>query len=308
MNKQEIIDQVERFYPLKIKTAEPLFDGPDNLFLKITTTDDQLYAVRSSKRSTDTGVEFEAEWISYLSSRGLTVPKVLPTKTGAACLVLPQTAITVFEFIAGRELSANEHNPQFSQAAAEAGSALAALHNATAGHRINRPRKRTIFTELQRLQDKAAPVSQTVPGGSRLVKEVNDYLDRAQSWSGPKVLVHNDYHIGNLIFDSSNRVKAIIDFDWACEGPALKDLGHALALWSRPGQAEQFFAEVWDNFLDHYNQTADQPINYDSDLKFWLQFSCLSDTCTWITDNLEQDIIKPVSSCYSYRRFQYFSN
>lgn len=188
-----------------------------------------------------------------------------------------------------------------------AAEALAKLHNISRQHNVSLPRRRTVFTELERVMVKQKEIEEKVPGGKEFVAEVERILSWGKNQKFTPVLVHNDYRIGNLLFDENEKVAAILDFDWSCIGPAIKDVAHALVEWSFPDGAKQHWQEVFDTFLGSYNRPAEEIIKQDDNLKQWIAFSCLSDTVTYITDRLERGEIKPVTDSFMYQKFQYFA-
>jgi len=117
--------------------------------------------------------------------------------------------------------------------------------------------------------------------------------------------VHNDYRPGNVFF-GGDKVSAILDFDWSCKGPAIKDVAHALCEWSFPDAAKRHWQDVFDTFLKGYNQMAKNKIKLDNNLYRWICFSCLSDTATYFTDFANENTFKKIASSYMYQKFLYF--
>jgi aminoglycoside phosphotransferase (APT) family kinase protein len=192
------------------------------------------------------------------------------------------------------------------KAVTSAARALAKIHEVSRGHKIDLPRSRNIFTEMQRALAVASDIEENVPGGKQFIKEVKEYELWAKEYEFTPVLVHNDYRVGNILFDDTEEVTAVIDFDWCCLGPAIKDVAHTLIEWSLPDKSPKHFKEVFEAFLKAYNGAVSDPIMDDNILYRWICFVALSDACTYIVDRLNSGEIKAIGSCYMYRKFEYF--
>ena len=214
--------------------------------------------------------------------------------------------MTVFYFVPGHHISISQDTPIPIKAAASAARALVKIHDVSRGHKIDLPRSRTVFTEIERALAVVSDIEAKVPGGKQFIKEVKEYGSWAKRYEFTPVLVHNDYRVGNILFDDTEEVAAVIDFDWCCLGPAIKDMAHALMEWSLPDKSPNHFKEVFDGFLKAYNDAVSKPITDGDDLYSWISFAALSDACTYIVDRLDNGEIKAVDSCYMYRKFKYF--
>lgn len=121
--------------------------------------------------------------------------------------------------------------------------------------------------------------------------------------------IHNDYRIQNLIFLSDTDC-TLIDFDWSCYGPLIKDVALAVGEWSLFDFNKGPSQEAIDQFLKGYNSTSPQKINYDKELIFWISFAYLSEAATFFTDVCEERhtdlVITEISQCHSYKKFRYF--
>ena len=307
MNEQMLREFCEDIYGLSATGASVLRDGSDNIIWTLKTENGKKYVARMSKRELGNDISFEAEWLKVLLTDGVPVVPIIETKDKKPFAILPTgKALTVFEFVDGKHLSFGiDQSPSLSvvKSAAET---LAKLHNTSRQHDVSLLRRRTVFTELERVVAKQKEIEGKVPGGKEFVAEVGKVLSWGKSQKFTPVLIHNDYRISNLLFGGSDKVAAILDFDWSCQGPAIKDVAHALVEWSLPDGAKQHWQEVFDTFLDNYNCYAEEIIKHDDNLKNWILFSCLSDTTTYIVDRLERGEIKPVASSFMYQKFQYF--
>ncbi|MFA6273028.1 MAG: phosphotransferase [Candidatus Paceibacterota bacterium] len=307
MDEQTLLKFCDEIYKLNAAQASILRDGPDNIIWTLETKSGKKYVARISKRELGSDIAFEAEWLKVLLADGVPVVPIIETRDKKPFAILPTgKALTVFEFVNGKHLLFGIDQPPPLPAVKSAAEALAKLHNASLRHNVSLPRKRTIFTELERVMEKQKEIEEKVLGGKKFVIEVEKILTWGKNQKFTPVLVHNDYRISNLFFGENDKVAAILDFDWSCVGSAVKDVAHTLVVWSFPDSAEQHWREVFDTFLDNYNRYAEEIIKHDDNLKNWILFSCLSDTATYIVDRLERNEIKLVAGSFMYQKFQYF--
>jgi aminoglycoside phosphotransferase (APT) family kinase protein len=113
-------------------------------------------------------------------------------------------------------------------------------------------------------------------------------MDAVAAWLGANapaergsVLVHNDFKLDNLVFDSTlSRVNAILDWEMATIGDPLMDLGTALAYWVEAGDAPIFrslglgitaLPGAWTraDLVREYGQASGRDV---SDAPFYLTF------------------------------------
>lgn len=307
MSNTKLIQSVDKSYGIAVCNASILRDGSDNTVWMLDTRNGKKLVARVSKREMESEIAFEAEWLRFLKSKKVPVIPPIESKSGKAYVVSSDgDAITVFEFVNGKGFPFDKDNPPPHKAVASAAKALAELHNASRGHTVSLPRQRTIYTELERAVTHEDEITKKMPGGAKFMREVKKAL--ALKDSSTAVLLHNDYHIGNLLFRRNNAVAAILDFDWCCAGPAIKDVAHSLVIWSLASLAKAHWSAIFDNFLESYNDAAQEKISNDDRLHQWIAFSCLSDACTYLIDRLEHGEIKTVASCHMYQKFRYFSS
>ncbi|HEY4478748.1 MAG TPA: phosphotransferase [Candidatus Paceibacterota bacterium] len=306
-NEQTLLKSCNEIYGLDAARASVLRDGSDNIIWTLEIKNGKKYVARMSKRELGGDIAFEAEWLKVLLADGVPVVPIIETKDKKPFAILPTgKTLTIFEFVEGKHLPFGIDQPPPLSAVKSAAEALAKLHNVSRRHDISLSRKRTVFTELERVIAKQKEVEEKVSSGKEFVAEVEKILSWGKNQKFTPVLIHNDYRTGNLLFDENDKVAAILDFDWSCQGPAIKDVAHALVEWSFPDGAKQHWREVFDTFLDSYNRHAEEIIKHDDNLKNWILFSCLSDTATYIIDRLERGEIKPVAGAFMYQKFQYF--
>ena len=285
-----------------------LRESSDNAVYCIGEKDKKI--LRISKRLPLSDVQFEFEAMEHLSKAGVALPKWIKTKDGNFYATTPETPTAVaFEYLEGVHAErTKEHMPTIVQAH-EAGKNLAMLHNAGLDFSSESPRSRTIFSELERvITNKDIFISQ-FEGGPEFVSEVQEAIVFAKAHSEPKGFIHNDYRVGNVFFekDNSEKIKGTIDFDWGCIGPLSKDFALGIVEWSFADGALEPDEKVFEAFLEGYDAVAIHKQIKGNDLYQWIWFSGLSDTSTWLCDNIgNPDFIKKIGRSYMYQKAQYF--
>lgn len=309
MDTNLIIKTLQETYNISVGTIELLREGVDNTLWTVVDEKYKKYAVRVSKRELGDDIVFEAEWIRILNNEGVPVTPIVLTKDNQPYTVMKNSkAVTVFHFINGHHLTLSlDDNPPL-DAVGAAASALARLHNVSREHTVNASRERTIFSELERIVEHKDLVIKKIPNGADFVAEVEAQLLWGKSQTYQPALVHNDYRTGNVMLDEKNNIVAILDFDWSCIGPAIKDLAHALAEWSFPDGAEKHNQAIFSTFMERYNQQSTVSIQKDTILYRWIGLSCLSDACTFIIDRLLRDEVRDPATSYMYKKSQYFQS
>lgn len=308
MDIQQRITSINHLYQLGATRASVLRDGPDNTVGLLETESGKKYVVRVSKRPMEDEVAFEARWLRFLHRARVPVVPMVETTAGKSYALLPSgAAVTIFAFVSGNHLAVDPNTPPPRAAIISLAAALAQLHNASRGHLISLPRRRTIFSELERALKHARKIEEKLPDGKAFIGAVRKFFFWGKTYSFVPVLVHNDYRMDNLLFDGHNNVRAILDFDWCCGGPAIKDVAHALAEWSFPDGAKEHWEDVFSVFLTRYNEVTEETVARDGNLCRWIAFSCLSDTCAYLVDHLLRDEIRPVGGSYMYQKFKYFN-
>lgn len=127
--------------------------------------------------------------------------------------------------------------------------------------------------------------------------------------SPPLVLSIMNYRAGNVFFKNDDEISGVIDFDWSCIGPQIKDLALGALEWSCADGRVEPNPIIFDAFLDGYNSVSSQKVSKDKELYAWVMFAALSDTATYLCDRLSAGEIKKKISCsYMYQKYLHFSN
>lgn len=294
---------------------ERIYDGVDNNTYLLTESNGNKYILRESKRNNDSkSVDFELNLLRLLSQSSLTVPGVVVSKSNNYFVVANNKCFTIFNYINGHQFEIVISEMLSDNIIALGGKKLGELHSATRQIDIGMNPSRTIFTEFDRFLSMPIKKLAKFDGYEEFLQYAEKFRDDAYDLVENKKVessaIHNDYRIQNLIFSEENTDASIIDFDWSCQGPLLKDIGLAIAEWSIFDFNQGPSREAIKQFIAGYNSTGPINVKYDSELLFWICFSCLSDTCTFFTDVLESrhdDLsIDRIEQCRMYKKFQYF--
>jgi Ser/Thr protein kinase RdoA (MazF antagonist) len=306
--------QVESEYGLKGPLAfDQIHNGPDNDVFIVTDFKNTNYVLRQSKRLGKNAM-FEMEVLTKLAQVSFLSPEPLQTKSKAFLINIDKIQLVLFTYIKGTQIPQLGTEHLETDVIERGAKKLGELHSLTKNIKVSDIPSRTIFTEYDRLLALDMEKLKPFKDFEILLDQVKDFYSKAESRiKGGKELygvIHNDYGIQNLIYIKDDCY--IIDFDWACYGPLLKDLGLAVAIWPLYSKDGVPSRTIIDRFLKSYNETAPQTVAYDKDLIFWVCFACLSDTCTFITDTVQNNYkygekaINDVEQCRMYKKFEYF--
>ncbi len=307
-----VVDSIKKYYSVGDLDKISLFrSGPDNDIFLVSDSKNSRprFVVRVSKRKLDpSDIVFETAWLIQLSQKGIPVPKIVPTNQGDNFYNDGRQIYTAFEYLAGDQIKISPDTKPDLAIVREAAKTLAQIHNVSSNSDLNLTKKRNIFTEVDRILLHQGQFIQKLPQGKFFIETLSSYKNWAKDNLGNNfVLVHNDYRSNNLLF-KNGKVLAVLDFDWACLGPAIKDVAHSLVEWSFPDGAQESWQNVFNTFFDAYNQFANHPINKNADLFRWIGFVCLSDVATYIADLAEEGVYQDITQSYMYRKFLYFKN
>ena len=283
-------EAIEKEYGFFVKTIDLIRSSDDNDTYKITT-ERGIYFGRFGKREIKDLVEtgFELRFLHYLQNAGLPVAGVIPNKIGDLSVVIGNKTGAVFEWITGESTSVSPGNYLSAGKVYQAGKTLAALHNASATYDVVQEPKRMVITELERVVSLRDEVVGKYENGDEFIDLAERMIEFAHSYSDRgSILIHNDYRPHNVLFGTggSDAVVGVVDFDWICKAPPIKDLALALVEWSFADGDNAFHHESFVSFLRGYQEfVADRNILKDfSALNQWIQFSCLSDAATYVSD------------------------
>lgn len=284
----------------------------DNNLYFLTAGDGKKYVLRKGKRTEVKDSDFEYRVISALVEDNFPTPKLIKTKEEKNYERDDNGwPVFAFEFINGKQY---EYKEMTANLAFAGGKLLADFHRSCLQKdaSIGTNTKRNIYTEFELFMSLSEDKFADVYGYKALVNILNKYKNKSEEWISVNQdkcgVIHSDYGPQNLIF--TNAGPYLIDLDWACQGPWLKDVGQMIALWSSSNQGISDNQVLIDALLDGYNSVGTFKIEKDDDLLFWIKFSCLSDACTFFigyTEGRFPDFsLKNINQCHGYKRFELF--
>ncbi len=307
MIPEHINSFLKRAYSFSLESSTLIQDSADNIVYKISTPHHQTYILRISKRANKASdIAFEADFISFLYHQGLQVPQIIPNTTGQPVSMLNGHPACLFSFCSGHTFHVSATNKPSEKMAINGGQMLARLHQTASTYCTQGRLKttRSLFYEMERVLQQKECFNQKYIAGDLFVQTVEQMLADIKPLCTNDTIVHNDFRIQNLLFEEEN-VSAVLDFDWACIGTGLKDLGHALVEWSFPDATEECWWDIFTAFLTGYKK-----IYPDTDLKklwLWIRFACLSDACTYFMDSINQQEEPRHLDSYMYQKYLFFT-
>lgn len=264
--------------------------------------------LRISKKLLAEDIKFEYEAIKRLADGGIPVPKWIVAKSGDFYTLINGQVVALFDFLEGHHLEVTKDLSPTPTQAFNAGKGLGFMSNTASGFTSTSSRSRNIFSELERAVALADIFVGQFEGGKEFIDQVKEALVFGKSQTEVEGFIHNDYRPSNVFFDDENEFAGIIDFDWSCIGPLVKDLAMAVVEWSFPdGSIEPDF-KIFDSFLDGYNSVANHKWAKDKKLYSWIKFATLSDTATYFCDRIDDpNLKKRITRSYMYKKYLFFS-
>ena len=280
--------------------------------------DNQVYIVgankkkilRLSKRLPIEDVKFEYEALQHLTKNNFPVPRWVKTKNDNFYASSDEIEVAVmFDFLEGYHAYVDKDHLPTKEQAYTAGNMLGKLAKIGQTFKPSSPRRRNIFVELERVLQNENVFKKEFEGGEIFVEQVKASLAFAREQDTPVGLIHNDYHPENVFFKTDTAINGVIDFDWSCIGPTIKDFAHGVVGWSFPDSAKEPNFETFDTFLEGYNAVAENKIVKGKELYSWIMFATLSAAATYFCDRLgDPGQKKDVNDSYMYNKYTFFSN
>lgn len=293
---KKIREQIELLYNFKAVSVECFKSSDDNSVYKMRTEKGK-FCVRIGKRKgkdIDESV-IELRFLQYLKSIGCPVAGVIPTKGGELVVLSEVGVMTVFEWIDGDALSPSlDHYPTEAQAH-NAGGVLADIHKASFRYEIVTPPKRKLTSELERILELKEKVLARYSNGEEFLANVSELIEFSVNYGNHNtILIHNDFRPQNVLFGDDNckdNVLGVIDFDWICVAPTVKDLALALVEWSFVDGDVAACAKVLRAFLSGYLEKMIDEESMPSldDLSRWVRFACFSEVATYVADKIDSE-------------------
>lgn len=301
----KILEQYNIPETTPIKTVR---ESGDNLVYLVGEINKKV--LRISKRLPIEDVSFEYEALQHLALNNFPVPEWIKTKNGNFYASTKDVEVAVlFGFLEGYHAYADKDNLPTKKQAYTAGSILGSLAEIGKKFKPSSPRRRNVFSELERVLNAEEIFKDDFEGGEAFVEQVKEAIRFGHKTGYSPGLIHNDYRSGNVFFKNDTEINGVIDFDWSCVGPTIKDLALGVLEWSFPdGRIKPDFI-IFDAFLDGYNSATKEKVVKGTELYSWIRFAALSDTATFFCDRLTSpNLKKTITSSYMYKKYLFFSS
>lgn len=286
---------------------ETVRESGDNLVYLVGGINKKV--LRISKRLPIEDARFEYEALQHLALNNFPVPEWIKTRDGNFYASTEDVEVAVlFGFLEGYHAHVDKDSLPTKKQAYTAGSILGSLAKIGKTFKPSSPRSRNVFSELERVLNAEAIFKNDFEGGEVFIEQVKEAIRFGRETSCPSGLIHNDYRSGNVFFKNDAEINGVIDFDWSCVGPTIKDLALGVLEWSFPdGRIEPDFV-IFDAFLDGYNSSTKEKVVKGTELYSWIRFAALSDTATFFCDRLTSpNLKKRITSSYMYKKYLFFS-
>jgi homoserine kinase type II len=210
--------------------------GTANANLKITTASGTYFLKRRNpKYAQESFVAFDHALMEHMAQYDVKTPLAVITREGKRWLRIHEDVYELFPYHDGGPHDRNS----FSEIAA-AGSALAKYHRAGRSFRAPPGKQWPRYDDPRLIREgieairadlgerlSAEDVQYLVENVAALERELPDERYRGL----PKLVVHGDYHPGNMKFLDSE-VSGIFDLDWATVQPRVRDLADGIFLFA----------------------------------------------------------------------------
>lgn len=284
----------------------PIRESSDNAVFLIGETDKKV--LRVSKRLPIEDIRFEYEVSEHLSASGIPIAAWIRTKNGDIFASINKELAVLFDFVEGRHAIIDTDTLPSKDEAYSAGKVLGLIAAKGKNFRSASPRKRSIFSEITRPLEFQEVFKNEFESGVDFIKQIQASIEFAEGDVSPVGIIHNDYRTDNVFFGPDNQVDGVIDFDWCCLGPLIKDLALGALEWSFLNKREEPNEGIFDSFLEGYNSSAKDNILKDKKLYSWVMFAALSDASTYFCDRLSSpDLNKSIASSYMYQKYLHFA-
>jgi len=224
-------------------------------------------------------VAFTHELQLHLAARGFPLPQIIGTRPDHNSMLLLQDRIyEVFQFIRGKRYDRSEH------AAEQSGVSLGALHRLLATYNSEYEAPQGTYHNVRDIDARVALIPDAImkvdPDADRAdlhqmcqvlsesYRQASYQVDAASYRQWPRILIHGDWHPGNLLYDD-RVVLAVIDFDSARMETRATDVANAALQFSIQMGATTD-CQSWPEGLDltllrrlirGYNQAAATPLS-----------------------------------------------
>ena len=306
--KNNLLQILKNNYSLDTaKEIKLLRKGIDNDIYLFFSEDGEKQIARFGKRDISNSIEFEVKLINELVKYGIRTPSIIKTKDGNNFVNLSGGKVLLcFEFVEGKSPVQEGNVPKVSQVN-EAARCIGEFHRATMNLDLDVSGRRTMFSELERVNELKSPIKELFKDSEEFISDTNRMLEFGQKVKFKQGIIHNDYNPTNVLFDNSDLV-VIVDFDWACKGPLLIDVGYGAVTWSTEEKEIKPDWKKFNKFITSYKEIGPIRNFQKKELYFWSAYSCLYLAANFICDSVKENrySIKSTKQSWMYKRYKYY--
>lgn len=283
------LDSLSKKFGKDFISLKQIYSGFDNDIFVVATSDKKYIYRRAHRNKPTEDILFEKNFSEYMHSKQIPVRSVLVS--GSESLL---------GFCEGQTYSVQQITKKM---AFNAGKMLAQFHNVAKEFDVPPFPKRKIDSELLRAISVKDKLKNKYTNGAEFTVIVEQLLQSDFLKAPMNCVIHNDFRVQNVLF-LNDTISAILDFDWSCMGRPLKDLSHALVEWSLPDGGE-FNPDIFNALFTGYKSVSDN-INLD-ELRYWIDFSCISDTATYLCDTIDDASLGGNILSWMYGKYLFFN-
>jgi len=249
-----------------VRRAQRIEGGFVNDNWVIETTGGRFFLKRRHPDLRNPGIIcFQHALVAHLRGMGFPAPDILPTRSGETFLKHNGEFYEIQEYIEGAPC---EHvNPENFRAAA---ATLAHYHICVKDFAAQPTRDHSDLYDPAILAKHLTELKKTweAERDSTLAKIVQKLESQAADLTArfaehehlPNLVIHGDYHCGNLLF-KGNRIVGVVDYDKACWQPRILELAEALIYFASPSPGHLrhlvypgvLECDKFASFLHHYS-------------------------------------------------------
>ncbi|HTO41533.1 MAG TPA: homoserine kinase [Rhizomicrobium sp.] len=211
------------------RSFKGIAEGVENTNFALQTTTGAYILTLYEKRVHVPDLPFFLGLMEHLAARGIACPLPVRRRDGAQSMILNGRPAALLTWLDGLSL----RRPGVGHCA-EAGAALARLHEAGEGFAIERPNALGPEGWKALVAATAAGADSVQDGLRALIEEAMEGCDAAWPKGLPSGVIHADLFPDNVLF-MDGKISGLIDFYFACNDAYAYDLGVMLNAWCFEG-------------------------------------------------------------------------
>ncbi len=221
----EVAEYLRRYDLGELHSLKGIAEGVENSNFLLATDAGQFILTLYEKRVAEADLPFFLSLMEHLADHGLTCPRPVAMRDGAALGRLAGRPSAIITFLDGVSVRRPKKDH-----CRMAGSALAAMHLAGQGFELTRPNNLSM-PHWRALFDKSAGRADEVSAGlGGLIADELAFLEASWPADLPAGVLHADLFPDNVFF-LKNELSGIIDFYFACNDMFAYDVAICLNAW-----------------------------------------------------------------------------